>query len=230
MSSIVRGLLLLLLFVFAVWLFLELGDEVLEPEPIPLDDRILRALRTPDDPADPLGPWWLEEAMRDLTALGSTVVATLFSAAVVGGLFLLGRRRVAAVTFVAVFGGMGLAVLFKQLFARERPDVVPQLAEVGLASFPSGHSLISTVVYLTLGALLADLARSRALSAYVLAVALGVALIVGFTRVYLGVHYPSDVAGGWLLGVAWSLPWLVVLHRAGRRAAMRSDRFVQVRG
>lgn len=213
---LIRVLVTLLLVALAGWLFLELGDEVIEQEPIAFDESLLLALRDPENLEDPLGPWWLEEAMRDISALGSSIVGMLFTGVVVIYLLLARRPRLALFTGIAVYGGMAVIVLAKGLFARERPDVVPHLVFVGNEAFPSGHSMIATIMYLTLALLVAQLTRSGRLRAYIVAVAVAVAVLVGFTRVYLGVHYPSDVVGGWALGIAWALPWGLALRYVER--------------
>ena len=160
----------------------------------------------------------MEDVVRDLTSLGSAAVLGLVTTVVVG--FLLIRRTYHAIglVLVATVGGLLLSLLLKGFFSRPRPDIVPRLAEVYTSSFPSGHSMLSAVVYLTLGALLARLVERPALKVYVLTVAMLLALLVGFSRVYLGVHYPSDVLAGWSVGLSWAiLCWLVArrLQRTG---------------
>lgn len=201
----------LLLFVMLLWGFVEVADEVAEPGGVGMDSRILLALRDPADAADPIGPHWVEEAVRDLTALGSMVVVALVTVTVVGYLVLQERLRSALFLVVAVVGGVALGALLKGIFDRPRPDVVPHMVEVLSESFPSGHTMVSAVVYPTLGVMLSRTVSRTRTRLYLLMVAVGLALIVGVTRVYLGVHYPSDVLGGWTLGFAWALLcWLAV--------------------
>ena len=219
-----RGLLLLLagmLLAGALWAFVELADEVREADEIPLDDESLLALRQPDAPGQPRGPAWVAEAMRDLTALGSVAVLAAVTVVVLGFLLLAKRRATAAYVVVAVAGGATLAWALKNAFARERPEVVPALADVWTPAFPSGHAMLSAVVYLTLGAMLVRLVGRKRLKVYVIAIPILATITVGMTRVYLGVHYPSDVLAGWAAGFAWALLCAVVAaildHR--RRAA-----------
>jgi undecaprenyl-diphosphatase len=194
------------------WAFLEIADEVTEGESRELDRRVLLALRSTADPADPLGPRWLEEMARDLTALGGVGVLSLITAASVGYLLLSRKRHAAAFLLVAVGGGLLLSTLFKAGFDRARPDLVAHLAQVYTASFPSGHSMMSATVYLTLGALLARLHKEWAVRLFLLAAAVFVTLLVGLSRVYLGVHWPTDVLAGWSAGAAWAaLCWLALL-------------------
>lgn len=214
-------LILLLTLLFAVggiWVFIELADEVSEGETQRIDEAILLALRNPDDRADPLGPEWLEEVGRDMTALGGWAVLTLVTLAVSG--YLVMRRKFHALGLVlsATVGGTVLAHLLKELFSRPRPDLVTHLSYVMTASFPSGHSMMSAAVYLTLGALLSRLIEEIRLKVYFLSLALLLTFLVGFSRVYLGVHYPTDVLAGWAAGLSWALLcWLVAgwLQRRG---------------
>ncbi len=212
-------LLLLLLVAGGVWGFVELADETLEGDTRGFDSALLLALREPGDRSDPLGPPWLEGAARDVTALGSLVVLGLLTLAVAGYLALGGKRHAAWLTVAAVAGGQLLNTLLKAGFARPRPDLVPHAVEVFSASFPSGHAMASAATYLTLGALLARVQRRRRLKLYTLGLAVALTLLVGVSRVYLGVHWPTDVLGGWAAGAVWALLcWLAALwlQRRGR--------------
>ncbi|ATB35453.1 phosphoesterase [Cystobacter fuscus] len=212
----VFGLLLVLLLLGGG--FLTLLEEVREQDTQSLDEQVLRALRRADDPAEPLGPRWLAEAARDVTALGSLTVLTLVVIAVCGFLVLVRRWRTIALVLGSTLGGTGVNALLKNLVARPRPSVVPHLTSVLSESFPSGHAMLSAIVYLTLGAILSELVEKRWLKVYLLTVALGLTLLVGLTRVYLGVHYPTDVVGGWIAGLAWALVAALVARVARRRS------------
>ena len=160
--------------------------------------------------------------MRDITALGGVTVLSLVTASVAG--FLLLSRKFSAMAFVLVATGAGflITVLLKSLYERPRPDVVPHLAAVYTSSFPSGHSMMSAVVYLTLGTLLTRLAATPRLKFYFLFVAMLLTGLVGISRVYLGVHYPTDVLAGWCGGLTWaSLCWLVARRLQQRGAIER---------
>jgi undecaprenyl-diphosphatase len=201
----------------AIWGFAELADEVLEGETRAFDEAILLALRSATDHADPLGPGWLEDSMRDITALGSTVVLTFVTFAVAGFLVLERKAHAALFVVLAVGGGMLLSTLLKMGFDRPRPDLVPHGATVYTASFPSGHSMLAAVAYLTLGALLARVQPRRRLKLYLLGLAILLTVAVGVSRVYLGVHWPTDVLAGWTLGAAWALAcWAVALWLQAR--------------
>jgi undecaprenyl-diphosphatase len=198
--------------------FIALADEVREGEIRNFDSSILLALRNPADHADPVGPQWLEIAMRDLTSLGSVSVLTFMVAAALGYLLLIRKRGAALLVLVSIGGGTALSSLLKLGFDRPRPDLVAHLVDIHTLSFPSGHAMLSAVTYLTLGALLARVDGHRAVKFYILGVAVALTLVVGISRVYLGVHWPSDVLAGWCAGAAWAmLCWLValVLQRRG---------------
>jgi undecaprenyl-diphosphatase len=202
----------------AVWAFIELADEVLEGTVDGIDRRLLLALRDAADPSEPLGPGWFREMARDFTALGSTAVLGLVTAAAVGFLLLDRKRHAALAVLAAVLGGQLISTLLKMGFDRPRPDLVPHGALIYTASFPSGHSMMAAVTYLTLGALLASVHASWRVKLYFLGIAVAITVLVGVSRVYLGVHWPSDVAGGWTVGAAWaSLCWLAMrrLQREG---------------
>jgi undecaprenyl-diphosphatase len=203
----------------ALWGFVELAGEVLEGETHAFDERILLALRSAADRSDPLGPGWLEELMRDVTGLGSTGVLTFITLAAAGFLALNRKTHAALLVVAAVAGGMLLSTLLKVGFDRPRPDLVPHGALVYTASFPSGHAMLSAVVYLTLGALLARVQARRLLKLYLLGLAILLTVAVGASRVYLGVHWPTDVLAGWAVGAAWALLcWAAALwlQRQGR--------------
>ncbi len=202
--------------VAACWAFLKAADTVSGTGHT--DARILRSLREPGDAHDPIGPRWVEEAARDITALGGRAVLTLLVGSVVGYLALARRRHAAVFVLVATVGGSLLSTALKELYSRPRPDVVPHLAYVTSSSFPSGHAMLSAVVYLTLGALLARLVEGRWTKRYFIGVAALLTILIGVSRVYLGVHYPTDVVAGWAAGVAWAVfCWLLAryLQRRG---------------
>lgn len=205
-------LILLLLVVTALWAFVELAEEVIEGETRVFDEAVLLALRDAQDLADPLGPIWLQEFARDLTALGGVAVLTFLTLAACGFLLLQGKRHGAVLMLAAIGGGILLSSLLKIGFDRPRPELVPHGTLVYTASFPSGHSMMSAIVYLTLGALLARLQPNRRLKVYLLGLALLLALAVGMSRLYLGVHWPTDVLAGWSVGAAWALLcWAIAL-------------------
>lgn len=203
--------------------FVMLLDEVKEGGTHGFDEALLRALRNPDDLSDPIGPWWLELMMKDITALGGTTVLTLITAAVVGYLLIDRKRAAALLVLVSIGGGVLLSTLAKNLVARPRPELVAHMVEVRTLSFPSGHAMLSAVTFLTLGALLARVQPRRRLKAYLLGLAIILTVLVGSSRVYLGVHWPTDVLAGWCAGAFWAiLCWTVALWLQ-RRGQVEED-------
>lgn len=196
----------------AIWAFIELADDVREGETNEIDRALLLSLRRRDDISDPLGPLWFEELVRDVTAFGGTGPLLFVTFAAVLYLFLQRKHRTALFVLLAVGGGQLLSSVLKLGFDRARPDLVPHGMHVYTASFPSGHAMMAAVTWLTLGALLARTESRRRIKAYIILLALTVTVLVGCSRVYLGVHWPTDVLGGWVAGSAWaSLCWALAL-------------------
>ena len=177
---------------------------VLKGDTASFDQAVIMALRSGGNPADPIGPPWFEELGRDVTALGSFAFLGFVFLATVGYLLLVGKRALAVLMAVGVLGGMLISTLLKMGFDRPRPDL-PHLARVFTASFPSGHATLSAITFLTLGALLTRVHADRRIKAYFMALAVFLTVSVGLSRIYLGVHYPSDVLAGWCVGSAWAI-------------------------
>jgi len=193
-----------------LWGFLALASEVMEGDTTALDTKILVSLRKADDPSRPIGPAWIETALLDLTAIGGPTVLGLVVFSVVGFLALQGRYHTALIVLITAASGEVANIAMKNIFLRPRPTVVPHLRDVVSTSFPSGHAMESAIIYLTLGAMLMRLAERRLTKLYCIGMAIFVTFLVGVSRVYLGVHYPTDVIGGWIFGFLWaSLCWLV---------------------
>jgi undecaprenyl-diphosphatase len=201
------------------WGFIELADEVGEGSTHALDTRLLLSLRNPADLSDPIGPGWLQESARDITGLGGHVILGLITLATIAYLTMSRRRGAALLVAASVGGGMVVSALLKLGFERPRPDLVPHAAQVYTASFPSGHAMLSAVTFLTLGALLARVHKPRRVKLFFLSLAFALTILVGASRVYLGVHWPSDVLAGWCVGAAWAgLCWYaaLILQRRGQ--------------
>ncbi|EAQ03294.1 PA-phosphatase related phosphoesterase [Pseudooceanicola batsensis HTCC2597] len=201
----------------ALWAFVALASEMLEGDLHAFDEAILLALRNPDDPADPIGGGAVEIAMRDLTALGGVTVLALISLTVLSVLLLKRQSASALLLSAAISGGLAVSTVAKSTFSRPRPDLVPHGVDAATASFPSGHSMMAAVTYLTLAVMLTRIERQSAVRALYVAVAALVTILIGASRVYMGVHWPSDVLAGWTLGAAWALGlWLLARHLARR--------------
>ncbi|HEY1929627.1 MAG TPA: phosphatase PAP2 family protein [Caulobacteraceae bacterium] len=208
-----------------LWVVLKLASEVKEGETGAFDRAVLLALRTPDDPHNPIGPNWLQEAARDMTALGGFTVLTLVSVAAVAVLLIYRRREKALVFAVTVVLAQVAAALLKATIDRPRPDLVSHLDLTYSSSFPSGHSVMSPVVYFTLAILISAGEIRRPARILLVGGAAILVVAIGVSRVYLGVHWPTDVLGGWALGSAVALSSWFVLRRVGPgRLASAADR------
>lgn len=184
--------------------FLRIADEVVEQETHTFDMAILSLFRDPNNINDVAGPLWLQEMVRDLTSLGSFAILGLIVCVVVVYLLLEHKRAAAWLVLASVLGGTLLSTLLKMGYDRPRPELT-QLSHQFTASFPSGHAMLSAVTFLTIGTLMAELARRRSEQIFAISAALVLTFIVGISRLYMGVHYPSDVLAGWCLGAAWAL-------------------------
>jgi len=210
-----RVLIPLALVAAAAAAFIAILDEVVEGDTRAIDAAIILAFRVPGNPADPIGPPWAEETMRDITALGSAPTLVIAVLAVFGFLALAKAWRLAIFTLAASGGGLVVSSLLKYTVDRPRPDLVPHGNLIYTSSFPSGHSMMSAVVYLTLAALVARLMQKKRLKSYALGIAMALTLLVGISRIYLGVHWPSDVLAGWAAGAAWALGCWLIARRIG---------------
>jgi undecaprenyl-diphosphatase len=203
----------ILVFLFAiaagVSAFATLASEVKGGETYSFDRRILLSMRRPGDLA-PIGSPAFQEAVRDVSALGGDTLLGLITAITAGFLVLDGKRHMAVFAAASVTGGMVVSGLLKDFFQRARPEIVPHIAYAANSSFPSGHSMMSAVTYLTLGALLARSQERKRLKAFFPPLAAFITFMVGLSRVYLGVHWPTDVLAGWIAGAVWAmLCWAV---------------------
>ena len=180
-----------------------IAQEATQGKSLTFDRRIILAMRDTGDQSAPLGPAWVQEAARDVTSLGSIPVLVIITFAVSGYLFLARRHSAAWLMLFAVFGGIALNDSLKLVFARPRPDVVIPAARVFTTGFPSGHAALSAITYLTMAALLVRSPSSFKIGFYFMTLAAFLTILIGISRIYLGVHYPTDVLGGWCIGIAW---------------------------
>lgn len=209
-----------LLAAMAVWMFLELADEVFEGETRRFDESVLLAFRSSADRNDPIGKAWVEELARDVTGLGGVAVLSFLTAAATGFLLLRRKPHRALYLVAAVVTGILLSSLLKWGFNRPRPDLVAHGQVIYTSSFPSGHSMMSAVTFLTLGALLAGTLATHAMRMYVMGLAVLLTVAVGISRVYLGVHWPTDVLAGWSAGAAWALACWSCAEFLGRKGRL----------
>lgn len=186
---------------------------LLAGESLHFDAALLRGLRLDSDPATPIGPPWLLQSAIDISALGGFTVLWMLGLASVAYLLLLGNRIQALAISVSLAGAYALNATLKSLFGRNRPDIVPHLTHVDSASFPSGHAMISAAIYLTIGLALAQAQTSNATRALIVGLSVLLVMVIGASRVFLGVHWPSDVMAGWAFGALWALLVFAVERR-----------------
>lgn len=204
-----------------VMIFVEVADDMTEADGQAFDHAVLAWLQPVA--GEPRGPWWLKEAAADLTSLGGISVLALFAVIAFAFLLIQRKRLSALLLVVGLAGGVALSEGLKAMFQRERPPAVFQAVDTLNASFPSGHALLSTVFYLTLGVMLTRAFPRGRLKAFVLGAAILIALLIGLTRVYLGAHWASDVFAGWSVGAAWAMALWLVAYAVQRRQAVHTD-------
>ena len=192
--------------------FFKLTEEVVEGDTRGFDQSVLLWFRNKADLSDPIGPQWLEVVVRDITALGGLLILGLLTIAACGYLWLTQRHKLALFVAVSIPAGSLLNTLLKEYFTRPRPDIVPHGTGAALSSFPSGHAMMSAVVFLTLGALLSLSTENTRIKIYILFWSVFLTVIVGISRVYLGVHWPTDIIAGWIAGGTWAILCLLVGH------------------
>lgn len=205
--------------------FIVLAEEILEGETLRVDNAILLALRNPSNLSDPLGPPWLLSTMLDISALGGLSITIVTLAVIAGYLALSQKYRMMIYLLCCVGGGAAVMFLLKGFFSRPRPSVVPHLQQLPYtASFPSGHSMVSAIMYLTLAAMLAKTTKDYRLKMYYMLVGTLLTVLVGISRVYLGVHYPTDVLAGWCAGAVWAGASYLVADWLEARGTVEKER------
>jgi undecaprenyl-diphosphatase len=218
-----RTLLAVIGVALSAWAFAGIYDEVREGETLDFDHRVLLLLREPGNPAEPWGSAQVQSAVRDVTALGGTLLTVFMTLAVAGYLVMARKPGAACFVLVAILGSMVLSYLGKDLIARPRPEFVPHAVVVITNSFPSGHATGAAATYLTLGALLARFQPRRRLKIYILSLAVFITVAVGLSRLYLGVHWPTDVLAGWTLGAGWALTCWTIARFLQRRGQLETE-------
>ncbi len=199
----------LLVMALGASIFLAIAEDVAEGETRAWDLRVLQALRVDGQPHVLVGPGWLHVAATDVTALGSITVLSLVILLAFALLASLRRWAEGLLLIAGAGGGLLISQGLKRVFERERPDMAYRAVEAVNASFPSGHAMLSAVVFLTLGVLAARYADRRRVKVLAVVAAVLLSLLVGMSRIYLGVHWASDVLAGWSMGAAWAMAcWL----------------------
>jgi undecaprenyl-diphosphatase len=208
----------LFILITALLVFIYLAKEVISGDTQEFDEWVLNSLRYSWDIKLPIGPTWFTGLVTDITALGGATIIVIITAAVVFYLLIQKQYQLMWLILIATIGGALLSFGLKEIFARERPPLIFHLLTVKSMSFPSGHAMMSSVVYLTQGALLAKTQSNKNLRVYILLVAIILVFLIGISRIYLGVHYPTDVLAGWSVGLAWaSLCWLTAKYLQRRK-------------
>lgn len=217
--ELVGGFLLLGLLLLV---FIQVADSV-STRPLTIDERILLSLRDPQDISVGIGGATFQSMVRDVTALGSGTLTGLFAFGLIGYLLLTGRPGAAIFVIAAVIGSWLLNDLLKDFYARERPTIVPHMITANEPSFPSGHTMISATFYPTLAELFGRLVTRRRARFFLMALGIGLAILVGFTRLYLGVHYPTDILAGLCMGFSWALLCGIAARYLQRRHLLKSQ-------
>ena len=206
--------------------FLKIGHEIGDDSMERFDRAILLAFRA--SPGDPLGSPGFEAAIMHLSGLGSGAVTGLVTVIAVAFLCLAGRWRFAALVLACALATLLAMWLLKGIYERPRPSIVTAIDPPGDASFPSGHSMISSALYLTLATMIARALPTRRLRVFAVAIGALLTLMIGVSRLYLGVHYPTDVLAGWTVGATLALACGILARKLAPKVnahepAMASD-------
>jgi undecaprenyl-diphosphatase len=207
-----RVLVAVAMFAFGLWALLRLGGEMHEGETLAFDRALMTALRVSGRPHEPIGPAWVPDTLRDVTALGSTVIIAVTTTAASAALLYRGRWRRALVLIAVVVMAAASDELLKAFYDRPRPDFAIVGLYIRSPSFPSGHSTASAALWLTLAMIAASFETRTGAKVFWFALAIGAVMAVGFSRVYLGAHWPTDVLAGWILGAVWALIGWIALN------------------
>lgn len=207
----IKILLWIFIIVLGTFIFVLIANAVNEGETNYFDLMILKSLRVQGNLHQPIGPEWVELAMRDITSLGGVTFIVIITVIVAGFLLLQKNYNAMWLILIATIGGALLNLGLKEWIGRGRPPIIFHLVYVNSLSFPSGHSMISAIVYLTQASLLARIQKKKSIRVYIITIALILTFLIGISRVYLGVHYPTDVLAGWSIGFAWALFCLFIV-------------------
>lgn len=202
----------------ALGVFVAIADVILKKQTLAFDTQILLAIRQIHTPL-------LDRLMVFITFLGEPWVLMLLTI-VLGLALIFQKHRLEALTLlVSSSGALGLNIWLKEIFTRSRPALWEQILDVKFYSFPSGHAMVSLVVYAVLAYGLA--LRFRHQQAIIVLGSIALIAAIGFSRLYIGVHWPTDVIGGYAAGLAWAITSLLGfevtrLYRARRQTKLRS--------
>ncbi|MFW8589387.1 phosphatase PAP2 family protein [Glaciecola sp. 2405UD65-10] len=200
-----RQLSIFIIISIALFAFINLAALVMAESTLAIDTRLLLLFREQNDLSDPLGPKWVEEMMRDITALGGVGMLVIVTLVVTIFLLIIKKPKAALLVLIGIATGMLVSFSLKYGYSRPRPDLVPHGSYVYTSSFPSGHAMMSSLVYFTIAGLLAQQNTQQRIRIFMFTLATFITLAIGVSRVYLGVHYPSDVIAGWIVGTSWAM-------------------------
>ena len=203
-------LMVMMLFVIMIMGFIEVADDVMEGDTHGIDTALLMMMRDGNDPQNAWGPPWVHEMMRDISGMGGIIILSFVSMGAAVYLFMRSKIGQAFYLLCTVSFGTMMTNILKSGFDRPRPDLVPHGSFVFTGSFPSGHSMMAAVVYLSVGVLLARSHENYKLKLYFIVLSVILTVAIGISRVYLGVHWPSDVLAGWMAGCAFALTFYLI--------------------
>ena len=201
----------------AIWGFATIAGEVREGDTQAFDEAMLHLI-------DEHRVAWVERSLLEITALGTGLVVSVIVGVAAMFLWLTRHRYSAVLLLVATLGGIVLNNLLKLTFKRPRPQVFEWVTEPMSSSFPSGHAMSSAIVYVTVAYLAARLMKRRIFRWLTMLAALLLIALIGLSRLYLGVHYPSDVLGGFVIGIAWAAFCMATLEAVQAYARRNAPR------
>lgn len=201
-----------IIFVSSLILFLILTAAVSFNLTLSFDKTVLLSLRNKNNLSVPLFNTWLLPLMRGITFLGNSDSVTVITFLLAVYLIVKKEFGLLGIILAAIISGSLIDLFLKWYFARNRPEIVPHLVTAYYYSFPSGHAFISAVLYPAVAIIFIRITDNITVKTYITVITVLLVLLIGFSRIYLGVHFPSDVIAGWLIGLCWS-SWLWILAK-----------------